>query len=41
MTATLATTSHNDGQMVKGLELTATATSQDEWWGRIEFLLLG
>ena len=26
------------GQMVEDLELIATATSREEWWGRIEFL---
>jgi len=26
------------GQMVEDLELIAIATSQDEWWGRIEYL---
>ncbi len=25
------------GQMVEGLELIARGTSQDEWWGRIEY----
>ena len=29
------------GQMVEDLELIAMATSQDEWWGRIEYLPLG
>jgi hypothetical protein len=29
------------GQMVEDLELIATATSQDEWWERIEYLPLG
>jgi hypothetical protein len=28
------------GQMVDDLELIARATSQDEWWGRIEYLPL-
>jgi len=28
------------GQMVEDLELIARATSQDEWWGRIEYLPL-
>jgi hypothetical protein len=28
------------GQMVEDLELIATATSQNEWWGRIEYLPL-
>ena len=28
------------GQMVEELELIAGATSQDEWWGRIEYLPL-
>lgn len=28
------------GQMVEDLELIATATSRDEWWGRIEYLPL-
>ncbi len=28
------------GQMVEELELIARATSQDEWWGRIEYLPL-
>jgi predicted nuclease of predicted toxin-antitoxin system len=28
------------GQMVEDLELIARATSQDEWWGKIEYLLL-
>jgi len=26
------------GQLVEDLELIAKATSQDEWWGRIEYL---
>ena len=29
------------GQMVEDLELIATATSQDEWRGRIEYLPIG
>ena len=29
------------GQMVEDFELIARATSQDEWWGRIEYLPLG
>ena len=29
------------GQMVEDLELIAQVTSQEEWWGRIEFLPLG
>jgi hypothetical protein len=29
------------GQMVEDLELIARATSQDEWWGRIEYLPIG
>jgi hypothetical protein len=28
------------GQMVEDLELIARATSQNEWWGRIEYLPL-
>jgi predicted nuclease of predicted toxin-antitoxin system len=28
------------GQMVDDLEVIAAATSQDEWWGRIEYLPL-
>ena len=28
------------GQMVEDLELIAGGTSQDEWWGRIEYLPL-
>ena len=28
------------GQMVEDLELIARATSQDEWWGKIEYLPL-
>ena len=28
------------GQMVEDLELIANATSQNEWWGRIEYLPL-
>ena len=28
------------GQMVDDLEMIARATSQDEWWGRIEYLPL-
>jgi len=28
------------GQMVEDLDLIARATSQDEWWGRIEYLPL-
>jgi len=28
------------GQMVEELELIVRATSQDEWWGRIEYLPL-
>jgi len=29
------------GQMVEDLELISAATSQDEWWGRIEYLPIG
>jgi len=29
------------GQMVEELELISAATSQEEWWGRIEYLPLG
>jgi hypothetical protein len=29
------------GQLVEDLALIAGATSQDEWWGRIEYLPLG